>query len=482
MSDSMFIQVAMEANAMPPPASQASHDKRKLADGASFDKNLEKAMDTEPDEEALALATEAVTPPSQSPEKQPRVEGETRQLAETEIPITDTLVEGQAITSQAAMLAVVGAEVEAAEMVVHNQTSHAPLVEETANNATTTGMVSVSPDLVETGEMQAKAEVISTPTKTQETASNTGAQPLEAEFSRILSAEEQTTEKAAPDVREELLSYSDAKSQTKIEKAIGKNDPMPPDTVDSGDASALKGGEKNITDTSSVEIKTDLTKVAASARQSTEAVNTQASSDIPETVQPQFVDDDAATAQAPVSESGKVKASLGKQEGESPPQAATAQRAVQSQMMDAQLKEPARLAEAHTPEMINQITKGIDLLSRTEGQSLRIQLHPENMGKIEIRLSSGSEGVTVTLNADIPMTGNLLQKNLSELRTSLADAGVNLASLSVNSGQQQTTYQESKQWFSGKESMNRYSNQNNLVEELPSSKSSWKETEIDYRI
>jgi flagellar hook-length control protein FliK len=133
--------------------------------------------------------------------------------------------------------------------------------------------------------------------------------------------------------------------------------------------------------------------------------------------------------------------------------------------------------------MINQISKGIDLLSRADGQSLRIQLQPENMGKIEIRLSSGSDGVTVTLNTDTQLTGNMLERSLSELKTSLADAGVNLASLSVNSGNKQSTYQESKQWYPGKENRTNYGQQNNNVnEELPSVNSLYKDSAIDYRI
>lgn len=63
---------------------------------------------------------------------------------------------------------------------------------------------------------------------------------------------------------------------------------------------------------------------------------------------------------------------------------------------------------------------------------MRIQVHPENMGKIDLRLISNSDGIRVVMTAEIPATAKLLESHMNQLHQSLKDAGLNVNGTSVN--------------------------------------------------
>ncbi|MGB9640207.1 MAG: flagellar hook-length control protein FliK [Anaerolineales bacterium] len=99
--------------------------------------------------------------------------------------------------------------------------------------------------------------------------------------------------------------------------------------------------------------------------------------------------------------------------------------------------EPARLAEAPRNEVIQQLSKDLESFTKSGQQSLRLQLHPESLGKIDLHLTSNAEGVRIVMNADQAATGFLLERHLGELKEMLEQAGVNLTGLSVNAGNAQ---------------------------------------------
>lgn len=100
--------------------------------------------------------------------------------------------------------------------------------------------------------------------------------------------------------------------------------------------------------------------------------------------------------------------------------------------------EPARLAEAPRNEVIQQLSKDLESFTKSGQQSLRLQLHPESLGKIDLHLTSNEGGVRIVMNADQAATGFMLERHLGELREMLEQAGVNLTGLSVNSGNAQS--------------------------------------------
>ncbi|RCK71977.1 MAG: Flagellar hook-length control protein FliK [Anaerolineae bacterium] len=99
--------------------------------------------------------------------------------------------------------------------------------------------------------------------------------------------------------------------------------------------------------------------------------------------------------------------------------------------------EPARLAEAHRPEIVQQVARELEVFGKSGQTSLRIQLYPEQLGRIDVRLVSKADGVQIVIHAENASTASLLERDLNFLRDSLAQAGVNLSGLTVGQGQAQ---------------------------------------------
>lgn len=83
--------------------------------------------------------------------------------------------------------------------------------------------------------------------------------------------------------------------------------------------------------------------------------------------------------------------------------------------------------------IIQKVSTEVIELMREQGQSMRIQIHPENLGKIDLRLVSNSDGMRVIMTAEVPATAKLLESHMDQLQRSLADAGVSISGMSVNS-------------------------------------------------
>lgn len=68
---------------------------------------------------------------------------------------------------------------------------------------------------------------------------------------------------------------------------------------------------------------------------------------------------------------------------------------------------------------------------------LRLELAPEHLGRMEIRVMAHEGTVSAQIRVDHAGTRDLLQVQLAELRTSLADQGIKIDKLEVNVGQDQ---------------------------------------------
>ena len=98
--------------------------------------------------------------------------------------------------------------------------------------------------------------------------------------------------------------------------------------------------------------------------------------------------------------------------------------------------EPARLAEAHPTRLIQQLQHQVLRAAQAGKTSLHLQLHPENLGQIDLELTSRLDGLRITFTPDNPETGKLLAFHLKDLQQSLTEAGVQISGLSI--GQDQT--------------------------------------------
>jgi flagellar hook-length control protein FliK len=98
---------------------------------------------------------------------------------------------------------------------------------------------------------------------------------------------------------------------------------------------------------------------------------------------------------------------------------------------------PARLAEGRSTEFVQQLARGAEQLQRSGQTSLRMQLYPEDLGRINLRLTGSSEGVRVSITADLASTGSLLERHMGDLKQALSESGVTVLGLAVGSGQDQ---------------------------------------------
>jgi flagellar hook-length control protein FliK len=84
-------------------------------------------------------------------------------------------------------------------------------------------------------------------------------------------------------------------------------------------------------------------------------------------------------------------------------------------------------------ELVRQMSSEITSMVTTGKNSLHIQIQPENMGRIDVRLISNSDGMRVVMTTDSSATGKMLENNLNQLQRSLSEAGLQISGLSVNS-------------------------------------------------
>ena len=99
-------------------------------------------------------------------------------------------------------------------------------------------------------------------------------------------------------------------------------------------------------------------------------------------------------------------------------------------------------AGAAAQTLVQQVENRIESALQQGRRSLRLQLNPKVLGGIEVRLVSTGQLLSVTLTADKATTGSLLEKQVEELRASLANAGIQQVTVNV-SGQASSNHQGS---------------------------------------
>ncbi|GAP07866.1 flagellar hook-length control protein [Anaerolinea thermolimosa] len=102
-------------------------------------------------------------------------------------------------------------------------------------------------------------------------------------------------------------------------------------------------------------------------------------------------------------------------------------------------------------ESVHQVARAVEASIQSGKNFIRLQLHPHELGGLDVRLVSTAQGVSVTVFADQASTGRLLEMQIDQLRQTLADAGVQLAHLDVHAqaqpGQQQNFAQTPRRFF-----------------------------------
>lgn len=127
--------------------------------------------------------------------------------------------------------------------------------------------------------------------------------------------------------------------------------------------------------------------------------------------------------------------------------------------------------EINGENAVKDVVKVIKYMDKTNIKELTIRINPKELGSITIRLTMESGAMKAQLTPTNKDTYNLLNKNLSELKSLMADSNIKVQDVSINIYNDDTTYfsrnfSESSFSESNKEGSSNGSNKNStLIEE-----------------
>jgi flagellar hook-length control protein FliK len=141
----------------------------------------------------------------------------------------------------------------------------------------------------------------------------------------------------------------------------------------------------------------------------------------------------------------RSEAKLGKAEVEPPLNAAPAVNPVPSKVADS--PEPAKTAETTSPvvtkeALTSQIISGAKLMVKDGVSKIQIQLEPAELGKLELSLVIERDSVAARFVTETQGVQSLIESNLTQLRSSLEEAGlsVDLLQVGVQTGTNQQNH------------------------------------------
>jgi hypothetical protein len=95
-------------------------------------------------------------------------------------------------------------------------------------------------------------------------------------------------------------------------------------------------------------------------------------------------------------------------------------------------KSSAAQVDPMTREVVEQITSQMKARIQGGETSISMKLNPEKLGVIEVQMTHSAQGISVSFITEQASTGQLLESQVSQLRQSLKDAGVQLANLNIS--------------------------------------------------
>jgi flagellar hook-length control protein FliK len=85
---------------------------------------------------------------------------------------------------------------------------------------------------------------------------------------------------------------------------------------------------------------------------------------------------------------------------------------------------PQAAQNVHPGEIVNQIAQQVDLYRLPGGRGVRIQLHPEDLGGVQVTLRYAAGGsLELHINVEHAATGALVESGIGQLRDALATQG-----------------------------------------------------------
>lgn len=92
--------------------------------------------------------------------------------------------------------------------------------------------------------------------------------------------------------------------------------------------------------------------------------------------------------------------------------------------------------------IMNQIIKKIKFVTTDRFSELKIQLKPENLGKLLLKIALEKGEITAKFTAENNHIKEIIESNFSELKGSLQEKGINVQNLSVSVGNEDRPYNE----------------------------------------
>lgn len=105
--------------------------------------------------------------------------------------------------------------------------------------------------------------------------------------------------------------------------------------------------------------------------------------------------------------------------------------------IDAKLAVAQQVEGPRGDEVLTQIVKQLDALKASQQNTLKLQLSPEHLGKIEIRVMSQQGVVSASITSDNQQVKGMLDNQLASLHQALADLGIKVdrVDVALNSAQ-----------------------------------------------
>lgn len=85
--------------------------------------------------------------------------------------------------------------------------------------------------------------------------------------------------------------------------------------------------------------------------------------------------------------------------------------------------------------LVQEMVERFRLIKAGDSQRMEVELKPEYLGRVTVKICGGDEGITAHLEVGTPEARVLLEQNLLELRQCLEGQGIKTGSLSVDIGQ-----------------------------------------------
>lgn len=113
--------------------------------------------------------------------------------------------------------------------------------------------------------------------------------------------------------------------------------------------------------------------------------------------------------------------------------------------------EPARLAEVQPKEVLAQVQHAVEQLGEQKLETIKITLHPAELGRIEVRVTHGADqGMQVSVRAEQPHTVALLERHLTELQSNLSAGGLDVANVAISAGLGSQSQQSNRSFHSAR--------------------------------